>query len=164
MLTLLGMLFAGIKTVLRFCALLLKIAYRILKALKVRFLALYLAACLILHLALHPFEGFGIAYFAVGLAACLLLTLYGWTRPLREARKRRELKRRADAPPAPPAPSPSAKQREKAARKEEADAGKFYRVEGHPEFVFRELSDRYELYREGEGELEYVRTDYKNIG
>lgn len=37
----------------------------------------------------------------------------------------------------------------------------YYRVRQNPEYVMAEYADRCELYREAEGRLIYVRTDYK---
>ena len=172
--TLLSLLLAGAKAVLRFVVVCLKIVYSLLKFFKIRLLALYLLVTVILHFTLHPFEGFGLAYFFVGLFACLLLTLYGWARPIRERQKRLKLKRREQEKQEKERETEreekerASKEHNEGEREEKEQKtpkspkkGKCYRVEGHPEFVFWEFPDRYELYRDLGGEFEYIRTDYK---
>ena len=40
---------------------------------------------------------------------------------------------------------------------------KYYRVRQNPKYVMAEFSDRYELYLETSGSLQYIRTDYKGV-
>lgn len=168
---LLSMLLAGLKAVLQILALLFKIVYNILKAFRIRLLAVYLLACLIVQLCFHTFDDvFGKAYFYVGLAACILVTLYAWAKPLREARRRKKLNRREreleqrkddDTPQeekeenAPPAVH------EKKPRKRERYP-LYFDVEGRPDYMFAEYADRYELFKKSEHGFEYIRTDYKD--
>lgn len=137
-----------------------KILYRILKALHIRLLFLYLVVCGILQLCFRTFDGFASAYFWVGIAACAAVTLYGWTSAARERKRRRELTRRS---------------REERAREKEAvqDNGaqsasvqakrfpQYFEVEGHEGFMFAEYENRYELFRREADGWTHIRTDYK---
>lgn len=40
---------------------------------------------------------------------------------------------------------------------------KYYRVRQNPKYVMAEFADRYELYLETNGSLQYIRTDYKGV-
>lgn len=171
---LLSMLLAGLKAILQLLAFLVRIVYNILKLFKVRLLALYLLVCLFVQIFYHIFDGpFGKAYFYAGLAACILVTLYGWAKPIREAHKRRKLKERdrrleeereekeeeREAQKTQPSPAPAPVPVRAAPQYPQ-----YFDVTGHPDFMFAEYADRYELFRKGTSGLEYIRTDYKADG
>lgn len=147
----------------------LKIVYRILKLLRIRILALYLAVCGIVQLAFHAFDG-RIALFWAGFAVCAFLTLVSWvlhvrkrirgSRLVRTKRDTGEAEEEAKEEPAPE--KKREKKHEKKEKKPSAERPKYYDVAGKPDYVFAEFGDRYELYRKDEGGLTLVRTDYKN--
>ena len=162
------LIFSGIKAFFRYLFLGLQFVYRLLKALKMRILALYLIVCGLLQLIFHLFDG-KVAFFFVGLALCLLLTLWGWVRFLKERRMRKRLNEATEDGEENEEPDDADAQTEEieapAPRQiptpPKRSEPKFYAVEGHPNYYFTEYADRYELYYRSERGYEYIRTDYK---
>ncbi|MGN0822336.1 MAG: hypothetical protein ACI4NG_01035 [Candidatus Gallimonas sp.] len=137
---------------LAFC---LKIVYNILKLLKVRLLALYLAACGFLQLCFRAFDG-GKVYFFLGLCFFVGLSLFGWLRDLRERRRRSGAAGKKTEPS-----EPKGAAREKTRNSAPDELPRYYEAEGHPGYLFAEYGDRYELFVRSESGWTYLRTDYK---
>ena len=145
--------FSGAAHLLALC---LKIAYNILKALKIRILTLYLAACGCAQWFFRAFDGGNAVWFWTGFALCCALTLTAWAVFLLRYRKRAERKRMQEEEteeelPCEPVPT-----------EEDQQGGvRYFTVKGHENFYFAEYDDRYELYEKRREGDRYIRTDYK---
>ena len=140
--------FSGAAHLLALCC---KIAYNILRMLKIRILTLYLAACGAAQLFFNAFAGGKVVWFWTGAALCFGVTVAAWSVFFLKRRRVKERKREHT----PPDPMPS---------DEDAppvDEVRYFTVKGHENFYFAEYADRYELYEKRHDGDHYIQTDYK---
>lgn len=136
-------------------ALCLKIAYNILRVLKIRVLTLYLLVCGCAQLFFHAFENGNALWFWIGFALCCALTAIAWVVSFWRRRRRKARQK-------PPTEEPE----EEAEEQEEVSSPpqptvRYYTVKGHENFYFAEYDDRYELFEKRRDGDRYIRTDYK---
>lgn len=161
---LLGILSAVCNFLVKAIVTAVKIIYRLLKLLHIRILTLFLCVCGVVQLAFGFFSSYpAVVYFWFGLIVCLLITLISWLYTLRTQhfrRKEARMRKKADR---------EEKERIMRERLQERQTKKiqeqsypvYYEAAGHTGYVFAEYTDRYELYRNENGKLVYIRTDFK---
>ncbi len=146
-----------------FLAFVFKLIYAILKALKVRILALWLLVSVILAVC-GVFKRTGMWVFWTGCGVCLFITFAAWMIAVYSLFKRKGLPRKQEEPPE-EEPKEESKNGERKNGEPPAPARIRYPiwfdVQGNPDYCFAEYADRYELYYRGEEGLERVRVDYK---
>lgn len=159
-----GILKAALSAVFRIVALVCKLVYRILRALHIRLLALYVLVCAVCAIFFPVFTD-GIAYFWAGFGLCAAVTLVSWILAARRAlsAKPRRLPQEAEETAAAEAPAEKRQERqpEQPPAPRPVRYPRYFDVEGQPAYFFAEYADRYELYRREEGGAVYVRTDKK---
>lgn len=165
MLALLTLIKAVLSAVWKAILLVCKIVYGILKFLKIRLLALWLAVSGILALC-GVFRRAGIGWFWAGVGVAAACTLIAWFLTVRAAFKRKRVPRPSpsEEEEEPDEPEQPAKEPEPAPEKREPERVRYPRwfdVKGRADYCFAEYEDRYELYFRGERGLELVRTDRK---
>lgn len=120
----------------------------------------------------------GFAVFHLSLCLCVayavIAVIAGILRPHGRAKKQRAATQLVSGQAAPSKETPEfseAEKRQAPPLREETrpreefpprERVKYYRVKQNPAYVMAEFGDRVELYKEENGRLAYVRTDYKN--
>ncbi len=161
---LIGILSAILRLFVKGVVAAVKIVYRLLKALRIRALTLYLCVCGILQLVFGLFSmtEFMMIYFWFGFIVCLMISLIGWLFALRAQRLRRsEARKRKKADQEEKKRILRERMEDKQRSVKQQTYPVYYAVAGHEDYIFAEYTDRYELYRKENGRLVYLRTDFK---
>lgn len=105
---------------------------------------------------------FMMIYFWFGFIVCLLISLIGWLHALRTQRLRRsEARKRKKADQEEKKRILHERMKDKQRPIKQQTYPVYYTVAGHEDYIFAEYTDRYELYRKENGQLVYLRTDFK---
>ncbi len=179
---LLGILLGICTFIAHLLATVCKALYHVLKVLRIRILTLYLIVCGIVQLIWGCFStGDGILYFWLGFTGCVLITVFSWIYAFHKQNARRNAERQQqEAKKRQKQLDKKKKKIEKRQEKEKQKQNKkspellpeapgtahqtypvYFEAAGHPGYIFAEYEDRYELYRQDNGKLVYLRTDKK---
>lgn len=155
-----------------FFAFAFKFVYSVLKAFKVRLLALWLLVSVILALC-GVFKRVGLWLFWTGCGVCLFFTLVAWGVAVYSLFKRKSVPRKQEESEEQEEKDEKEKSEEPAREEQREERQKepsaparirypvWFDVQGNPDYCFAEYADRYELYYRGKEGLERVRVDYK---